>query len=150
MGSSPKMKEKTFTRGGRDVQQYSTWYSALPTSTFSIGYSLCRLSMKSLSGRILLIFRNLKRPKVIKGQIERQVRKEGRLKALPESGLPVKSLSSYSFYSHSNISGEALSKTISVHNAINAKRDMEKVISIKDCKLSWDFLSFHIRINSEK
>ena len=62
---------------------------------------------------ILLIFRNLKRPKVIKGQIERQVRKEGRLKALPESGLPMKSLSSYSFYSHSNISGEALSKTIS-------------------------------------
>ena len=91
--------------------------------------------MKSLPGRSLLIFRNLKRPKVIKGQIERQVRKEGRLKALPGSGFPVKSLSSYSFYSHLNISGEVLSKTISVHNAINTKRDMEKVISIKDCKL---------------
>lgn len=90
--------------------------------------------MKSLPGRIVLIFENLKRPKVMKGQTERQVRKQGRLKALLGSGFPVKSLSSHS-YSHSNISGEAFPQTISVYNAINAKRDMEKVINIKDCKL---------------
>lgn len=90
--------------------------------------------MKSLPGRIVLIFENLKRAKVIKGQTERQVRKQGRLKALG-SGFPVKSLSSHSFCSHPDISAEAFSRTISVHNAINAKRDMEKVINIKDCKL---------------
>ena len=104
MVSRPKMKEKTFTRGSLRVQHHSTQYSALLTSTFSIGFSLCRLSKKSLPGRIIIILENLKIPKVIKGQIERQVRKEGRLKALPESGSPVKSISSHSFHSHSDIS----------------------------------------------
>ena len=148
MGSSPKMKEKTFTRGGLRVQHHSTQYSELLTSTFSIGCSLFRLSKKSLPGRIVIILENLKRPKVIKGQIERQMRKEGRLKALPESGYPVKSLSSHSFHSHSDISRGTVQNHFS-SQCYKCKEGHGKSGQYQRLQ-TWLRLSFHVRINSEK
>ena len=81
MGSSPKIKEETFTRRAWHVQ-HSAQYS-ISSLHLLHWIRLRRLSMKSLPARIAPILENLKRLRARKGQTRRQGRKEGGMRTPP-------------------------------------------------------------------